>query len=161
VTRSLGSTLPDSLLARLMAPDPAERPGEAIVLVTLDPYGRPHPGLLSYAELLAIDPARVRLALHAGTRATAHLRESGRATLIVADSALILYVKADAVPIGPAPGHPRLTRFELQVHEVLEDRAEGEEAGSFLTGGITFAWPGGPEAWARHAARLRAALRAE
>jgi len=70
-------------------------------------------------------------------------------------------VKVDAVAIGPAAGHPRLARFELQVREVLEDRAEGEEAGSFLTGGITFAWPGGPEAWARHATHLRAALRDE
>jgi hypothetical protein len=143
-----------------MAPDPAERPGEAIVLVTLDPYGRPHPGLLSYAELLALDPARLRLALHSGTRATTHLRESGRATLVVADAELLIYVKTDVLPIGPAPEHPRLARFELQVREVLEDRAEGEEAGSFLTGGITFAWPGGPEAWARHAARVREALRA-
>jgi hypothetical protein len=158
VTRSLGASLPDALLARLMAPDPAERPGEAIVLVTLDPYGRPHPGLLSYAELLALDPARLRLALHAGTRATTHLRESGRATLVVADAELLLYVKTDAVPIGLAPSHPRLARFELQVREVLEDRAEGAEAGSFLTGGVTFAWPGGPEAWARHAARVREAL---
>ncbi len=141
-----------------MAPDPADRPGEAIVLVTLDPYGRPHPGLLSYAELLALDPARIRLALHAGTRATTHLRDSGRATLVFADPELLLYVKADAVPLAPAPGHPRLARFELHVREVLEDRAEGEEAGSFLTGGITFAWPGGPDAWARHAARVRAAL---
>ncbi len=160
MTRSLGPSLPDALLARLMAPDPAERPGEAIVLITLDPYGRPHPGLLSYAELLALDPARLRLALHAGTRATTHLHESGRATLVVADAELLTYVKTDAVPIGPAPVHPRLARFELQVREVLEDRAEGEEAGSFLTGGITFAWPGGPEAWARHAARVREALRA-
>jgi hypothetical protein len=142
-----------------MAPDPAGRPGEVIVLVTLDPYGCPHPGLLSYAELLALDPARIRLALHAGTRATTYLREAGRATLVVADAELLLYVKTDAVPLAPAVGHPGLARFELQVREVLEDRAEGEEAGSFLTAGITFAWPGGPDAWARHAARVRAALR--
>ena len=158
MSRSLGPSVPDRLLARLMAPDPAERPGEAVVLVTVDPYGRPHPALVSYAELLALDPARIRLALHAGTRTATHLRESGRATLVFADAELALYVEADAVALAPAPGHPALWRFELQVREGLEDRAEGEEAGAFLTGGITFAWPGGPEAWARHAARVRSAL---
>jgi hypothetical protein len=160
VSRSLGPQLPDALLARLMAPDPASRPGDALLLVTVDPYGRPHPALVSYAELLALDTARVRLALHAGTRSATHLAESGRATLVVADAELNLYVKADAVSLAQAPGHPALARFELQVRDVLADRAEGEEAGSFLTGGITFAWPGGSDAWTRHAARIRAALEA-
>ncbi len=160
MSRSLGPQLPDRLLARLMAPDPAERPGESVVLVTVDPYGRPHPALVSYAELLALDPTRIRLALHAGTRTATHLRESGRATLVFADAELVLYVEADAVALAPAPGHPALSRFELQVRDVLEDRAEGEEAGAFLTGGITFAWPGGPEAWARHARQVRRALEA-
>jgi hypothetical protein len=143
-----------------MAPDPASRPGEALLLVTVDPYGRPHPALVSYAELLALDTARVRLALHAGTRSATHLAESARATLVVADAELSLYVKADAVALARAPGHAALARFELQVRDVLADRAEGAEAGAVLTGGITFAWPGGLEAWTRHAARLRAALEA-
>ncbi|MBI3455447.1 MAG: pyridoxamine 5'-phosphate oxidase family protein [Candidatus Rokubacteria bacterium] len=160
VSRSLGPHLPDSLLARLVAPEPADRLGQAIVLVTVDPYGRPHPALVSYAELLALDPARVRLALHAGTRSATHLRETGRATLVFADAELALYVKADAVPLPVAPGHGDLARFELHVCDVLEDRAEGEEAGAGLLGGITFSWPGGPEAWARHRARLREALQA-
>jgi Pyridoxamine 5'-phosphate oxidase len=158
MSRSLGPHLPDALLARLMAPDPASRPGEALVLITVDPYGRPHPALVSYAELLALDVARIRLALHAGTRSATHLAESGRATLVVVDAELNLYVKADATALAAAPRHPALARFELQVRDVLADRAEGEEAGSFLTGGIRFAWPGGPDAWARHAARVREAL---
>jgi hypothetical protein len=160
VARSLGPRLPDALLGRLIDPDPAARPGEAIVLVTVDPYGCPHPALVSYAELLALDPARVRLALHAGTRSSRHLTDAGRATLVFADAELTLYVKVDAVALPAAAAHPALARFELVVREVLADRAEGEEAGSFLTGGITFAWPGGAGAWAAHAARVRAALEA-
>ncbi len=158
MSRSLGPHLPDALLGRLIASDGAEWFGQAIVLVTVDSYGRPHPALISYAEVLALDPARVRLALHAGTRSVTQLRDSGRAALVFADAELCLYVKADAVPLPAAPGHSGLARFELHVRDVLADRAEGEEAGSFLTGGITFAWPGGPEAWARHWARLREAL---
>jgi hypothetical protein len=160
VSHSLGPQLPESLLARLYASDPAERAGQALVLVTVDPYGRPHPALLSYAELLVLDAGRLRLGLHAGTNATAHVADSGRATLVVADAGLNLYVKTDAVRLPAAPGHPRLARFELHVRDVLADRAEGEEAGSFLTGGITFEWPGGPDAWARHFTRLRQALSA-
>jgi hypothetical protein len=150
--------LPDDLLARLVASDATEHYGQAIVLVTVDPYGRPHPALVSYAELRALDAGRIRLVLHVGTRSSTHLRDSGRATLVFADAGLNLYVKADAVPLPAATTNPRLTRFELQVRDVVADRAEGEEAGSFLTGGITFEWPGGPEAWARHCAGLRTAL---
>ena len=160
MSRSLGPHLPEILLARLIASDPADRLGQAIVLVTVDPYGRPHPALVSYAELLALDPGRIRLALHAGTRSVTHLADSGRATLVFADAELNLYVKADAVALPAAAGHPGLARFELHVRDVLADRAEGEEAGSLLTAGISFAWSGGPEAWARHWARVREALRA-
>ena len=158
MSRSLGPHLPDLLLGRLVSPDPAERSGEAVILVTLDPYGRPHPALVSYAELLGLDPERIRLGLHAGTRSATHLRDSGRTTLVFADARVNLYVKADAVPLPPASAYPGLARFELQVRDVLADRAEGEEAGSYLTGGITFAWPGGAEAWARHWTRVRDAL---
>jgi hypothetical protein len=159
VSRSLGSQLPDALLARLVA-DPAERLGEAVVLVTVDAFGRPHPALVSYGELLALDPTRLRLGLHAGTRSATHLRDAGRVALAFADVELNLYVKADAVPLPEAPGHPGLARFELHVWDVLEDRAEGEEAGAHLTGGITFRLPGGPARWVERNARLRRALQA-
>jgi hypothetical protein len=158
VSRSLGAELPEPLLARLLASSPDARYGQAVVLVTVDPFGRPHPALVSYAELVALDATRLRLGLHAATRSATHLAESGRATLVFADAELALYVKADAASLPAAPGHPGLARFELAVTDVLADRAEGAEAGSLLTGGVTFAWPGGPEAWARHRARLRAAL---
>jgi hypothetical protein len=158
VSRSLGPELPEALLDRLLASSPDARYGQAIVLVTTDPFGRPHPALVSYAELVALDAARLRLGLHAGTRSTTHLAESGRATLVFADAELALYVKADAARLPAAAGHPGVARFELVVRDVLADRAEGAEAGSFLTSGIGFAWPGGPDAWARHRARLRDAL---
>jgi hypothetical protein len=160
VSRSLGPELPESLLTRLLAASPDARYGEVVVLVTVDPFGRPHPALVSYAELIALDSARLRLGLHAGTRSATHIRESGRATLLFADAELAFYVKTDAAPLPAAPGHPGLVRFELVVKDVLADRAEGAEAGAFLTGGVTFAWPGGPGGWARHWTRVREALRA-
>ena len=138
-----------------------------VVLATVDPFGWPHPALISYAELLALDPARLRLALHAGSRSTRHLRDSARATLVFADPFLTLYVKVEATALpelpraiapGATPPEIEVARFELHVRDVLEDRAEGEEAGARLTGGITVEWPGGLEAAVRRHVRLRDVL---
>jgi hypothetical protein len=143
-----------------MAPADAAPVTAAILLATVDPYGWAHPALVSYAEVLAYDAARLRLALRAGSRSSRHLRESGRATLVFADADLCLYVKAEALALPGAPGAPDLAVFELVVQDVLEDRAEGEEVGARLSTGLTIVWPGGPESIARHRARLRAALQA-
>jgi hypothetical protein len=159
VTRSLGHELPDGLLARLTAPAAAAPGDAAILLATIDPYGWAHPALLSYAEVLALDAARLRLALRAGSRSARHLWESGRATLVFADADLCLYVKAEATPLPSGPAAADLARFELVVRDVLEDRTEGEEAGARLAGGLTIAWGGSPAEVAERHRRIRTALR--
>ena len=159
VTRSLGTVLPDRLLARLMAPAAAAPLDTAILLATVDPYGWSHPALVSYAEVLAVDAGRLRLAVHAGSRSGRHLHESGRATLVFADGELCLYVKAEALVLPAAPAAPELARFELVVREVLEDRAEGDEAGARLSSGLTIVWPEESGWIADRHARIRAALR--
>jgi len=141
-----------------MGPDGIAPFDAAIVLATIDPYGWAHPALVSYGEVLALDAARLRLALHAGSRSARHLRESGRATLVFADDELCVYVKVEALGLPAAPGAQDLARFELVVRDVLEDRAEGEEAGARLTSGLEIAWPGGSDAVRARRARLRSAL---
>ena len=143
----------------MMAPDNAAPLDAAILLATIDPYGWAHPAIVSYAEVLALDAARLRLALHAGSRSSQHLRESGRATLVFADTELCLYVKVEALALPGARGAPDLARFELVVRDVLEDRAEGEEAGARLSSGLTIAWPGESLGIVDRHARIRAALR--
>jgi pyridoxamine 5'-phosphate oxidase-like protein len=160
VARSVGPALPDSLLSRLMAPAGVPPIDAAIVLATIDPYGWAHPALVSYAEILALDPMRLRLALHAGSRSTRHLRESGRATLVFADGELCLYVKLEALALPAAPGAPDLARFELIVRDVLEDRADGEEMGARVSSGLAIQWPGGLQAIVARRARLRDVLQA-
>jgi len=130
----------------------------AIVLTTIDPYGWAHPALLSYAEVLALDAARLRLGLHRGSRSARHLQESGRATLVFADAEVCLYVKAEALSLPVAAVAPELARFELVVRDVLEDRGEGEEAGVRLKSGIGIAWPARLDPAGERRARLRAAL---
>jgi hypothetical protein len=159
MTRSLGPTLPDRLLSCLRGPVSQAPLDGAIVLASVDPYGWPHPALVSYAEVLALDAGRVRLALHAGSRSSRHLRESGRATLVFADAELCCYVKVEAVALPETPRAPDLARFELVVKDVLEDRTEGEEAGARLASGLTIAWPGEPSDTAGRFTRIRAALR--
>ena len=159
MARSLGPALPDRLLARLLGPIADAPPDLAVVLATVDPYGWPHPALLSYAEILAFDATRLRLGLHAGSRSSRHLKESGRATLVFADPELCLYVKAETLPLPAAARAPALARFEVVVREVLEDRAEGEEAGARLASGLTIAWPVESAKIAERHARIRAALR--
>jgi hypothetical protein len=159
VARSLGPALPDRLLARLLGPIADAPPDLAVVLATVDPYGWPHPALLSYAEILAFDATRLRLGLHAGSRSSRHLKESGRATLVFADPELCLYVKAESLPLPATARAPDLARFEVVVREVLEDRAEGEEAGARLSSGLGIVWPWDAAATADHQARVRAALR--
>jgi hypothetical protein len=141
-----------------MAPASAAPLDAVILLATIDPYGWAHPARVSYAEILALDATRLRLGLHAGSRSTRHLRESARATLVFADDELCLYVKADALTLPDAPGAPALARFELVVRDVLEDRAEGEEAGARLSSGLRIAWPGGAAEVAGRYRRIRAAL---
>jgi hypothetical protein len=158
VTRSLGSALPDLLLSRLTVPPDAAPLDAAIVVVTVDPYGWAHPALVSYAEVVALDAARLRLALHAGSRSSRHLRESGRVTLVFADADFCLYVKGEALALPDAPGAPDLARFELLVCDVLEDRAEGDEAGACLATGLTVTWRDGAHAATARRVRIRAAL---
>jgi Pyridoxamine 5'-phosphate oxidase len=158
VTRSLGPELPETLLARLIRTPRGADLELAVVLATVDPFGWPHPALLSYAELSALDPLRLRLVLHDGSRSSRHLRDGGRATLVFADGQLTFYVKVEATPLPPSADGPGLARFELVVHDVLADRAEGEEAGATLTGGLTIAWPWGPAEGSERAIRLRRIL---
>lgn len=160
VSRSLGPVLPDRLLARLLAPAATVPLDGVVVLVTVDPLGWPHPALVSYAELLGLDAGAVRLALHAGSRSVQQLRDTGRATLVFADAELCCYVKVEAMPLPASPGAGDLARFQLIVRAVIEDRAEGEEAGARLATGLTVAWARDDEWVAARAARVREALRA-
>ena len=116
-------------MARLLAPGPGESLRRVVVLATVDPYGWPHPALLTYVELRLLDPGRLRLLLASGSRSARHLRESARATLVFADPELILYVKAEAVVLPSLPRHADLARFELNVRDVLTFDSDFAAAG--------------------------------
>ena len=158
MSRSLGPLLPDGLIARLsVSPEGGTTAEQAVVLASVDPYGWPHPALLSEAEMVALDASRLRLGLASASRSARHLRDSGRATLVFAGAAGALYVKAEATALLAAPDHPGLARFELVIQDVLEDFSAGDEAGARLGQGLLIEWPPGMDLVSRRRS-LRGAL---
>ena len=137
MTRSLGPELPPDLLARLSQSELPAVLGRVVPLITMDAAGRPHPMLCSYLELLAVDPASVRLAIGKDCRSARNLDERGAATLLMIDAERTVYVKCRAgrrrFTMGP------LARFDLAVEEVLEDSPADWETGIRITGGIGYA----------------------
>lgn len=157
MARSLGSALTPALLARLSQDDLAARLGVALPLITVDAVGRPHPMLVSYLELLAVEPGTIRLAIGAGSRSAANLDARGGATLLLVEAGLTVYVKCRAAGRGRVVG--QLVRFDLQVEDVLEDSAAAWEEGLGVTSGIRYGpLPDLASDWAR---ATMAALRAE
>jgi flavin reductase (DIM6/NTAB) family NADH-FMN oxidoreductase RutF len=157
VTRSLGPALPPELLARLSQSDLPAVLGRGVPLVTVDADGRPHPMLCSYLELLAAEPAVIRLVIGASGRTGRNLDERGACTLLFVEAEQTVYVKCRATGRRFTAGE--LARFDLAVEDVLEDSPADWETGIRITGGITFApAPALDAPWSK---ATLAALRAE
>ena len=133
---SLGSALPADLLAALSQTDLPSRLAGVLPLITLDAKGRPHPMLCSYLEVLAVDPATIRVVIVAAGRSAQNLTVRRAATLIVVDPERVVYVKCRAAGAPLTVG--ALARFVLEVEEVLQDAADPSEGSVRITSGITY-----------------------
>jgi hypothetical protein len=129
------------LLERLRGDELAARLGTAVLILTLDGAGWPHPAMLSYGEIVAVDPFRIRLAVHRRSGTADNLRRAGLITLCFVDPGMAYYVKARVgSPEDPMTGFPSLARFEATVATVLADEArEDSEPGATVVDGIRFA----------------------
>jgi hypothetical protein len=145
MARVLGDSLPDDLHELLGGHDLAARIGQAILITTTDREQRPHPALVSYGEVVAMDRRRLRLALYRTSGTSGNLRRNGKLTLCLIGPGMAYYVKTSArEQANPMDGFPDLARFEAVVDTVLVDQArEDLEPGARLTAGITFD-PGQP-----------------
>jgi hypothetical protein len=137
MSRLLGETLPDDLVAALDGTGLAGKLGPAYLLVTSDEDGTPRPCMLSAGELLAVDRRRVRIALWAGSRTSANLARGGCALLCHVAPRTVVYVRGRVLALDAGPDFD-LDCFELQVGSVESD----EHAGMPVTTGITFAVEG-------------------
>lgn len=140
MSRALGDSLPDVLHKLLGGRDLAARMGQAILISTIDNRGWPHPALLSYGEVVAVNRRHLRLALYRTSGTSGNLRRNGKLTLSLIGPGMAYYIKTAVRPQqDPMDGFEHLARFEAVIQAVLVDQArEDVEPGAHLTGGITF-----------------------
>lgn len=161
MSRLLGQELPPRLFTRLSGRDLRGCFGRVIPVVTMDAAGFPHPALLSFGELVALDPRRIGLATYADSTTTANMRQRGRLTLLLVEPDGTYYIKGTARErAGGLSGFPDLAHLEMRVEQVLEDATrEDVEGEARITSGLRFeAGPGAAALLARWEA-LVAALR--
>lgn len=139
MSRALGNELTGALFTLLDGHDLASRMGKAILITTIDAKGWPHPALLSYGEVVALEPRRLRLATYRTSTTSNNLRRSGQLTLCLIEAGMAYYLKTRAVEQA-APSLPTsLARFDATVEQVLADQArEDLEPGARITSGIAF-----------------------
>lgn len=152
--------LTDDLYQRLSGADIAARADEAIVICTVDADGWPHPAVLSYFEVAAVDQHTLHIAVYTSSRTCANLRERGKATVIIAGAGLVCYVRGVAAELTPGMREAAYNAMmHMRIDQVIFDEAPQDlEPGVGVTRGITYS-PRTPEALARaHAilAELRA-----
>jgi hypothetical protein len=157
MSRLLGDTLPQDLLAALDGTELAGKIGPAYLLVTSDEDGTPRPCMLSAGETLALDDRRLRFALWRGSQTCANLLRGGRALFCHVAPRTVVYVRGAVRALDAGPDL-NLDCFELAVDSVESD----DHAGMPVTTGITFAVERDDpavvvEAWERQLAGLRAA----
>lgn len=143
MSRSLGTELPPDLFDRLAGRDLEAVSSKVIQLFTIDGAGWPHPALLSYFEVLAVDPRRIRLVTYKTTTTSANMRRNGLATLVIIDTRRAHYVKGKVVELAPAmQAVDWNAAFELQIADVLADEVDEEyEPGAYLSSGVTYYSP--------------------
>ena len=131
--------LTPDLYRRLSGAETEARAHEVIVLCTTDAAGWPHPAMISYFELRALDRHTLRLAIYSDSRTCANLRERRKATFIVADADVVCYINGTVEAVGPTMREaPYNVRVSLRVSQVVFDTASPElESGTDVTGGIT------------------------
>src|SRR5690349_12760529 len=103
MSRPVGDQLPERLFQQLRASAArAESPAgadEALLLLTVDAGGWPHPALLSAREVVARDPRTLELTTYGESRTTANLARDGRVTLVVVGPSIVAYVKGRAMTV--------------------------------------------------------------
>src|SRR5262245_53297245 len=119
MSRSLGSELPADMLDRLSGRDLEAVASKVIQIFTVDAQGWPHPALLSYFEVVAIDSRRIRLATYGSSTTSSNMRRSGKVTLVVVDTRVACYVKGTAFELKPALASTSWNAaFECRVEQV-------------------------------------------
>jgi len=138
MSQLLGKELTEELFNRLKGDDVASQAGKAIVIVTVDDKGWPHPAMLSYYEVVAKGQSRIDLAIGKTSTTGKNLRRTGKITLLVTDSGINYYLKGNARELRESmPEVPFMSLFGVEIEQLLED----QESDAPITSGVTFNRP--------------------
>src|SRR5687768_11618687 len=91
--RTRAERLNDELVRRLNGHHADDFKQLAIAVCTVDDDGWPHPAMLSYYEVAAIDAGTLHLAVYNDSRTCANMRARSLATLVVVDKGLVCYIR--------------------------------------------------------------------
>ena len=143
----IGTELPSDLFDALWYEDVTAERGRAILIVTADGSGWPHPALLSFREVGARDRNTVRVVTYDGSTTTRNMRENGKITVVFVDERFTYYVKGTAKEIPPhlAGTGEYFATMDVKITQILKDFTGADEEGAYITSGITFhnPWPAG------------------
>lgn len=113
----------------------ASKEGKAITIVTVDDEGWPHPGMLSYHEVVAKDRSTIDLAIGKQSTTAKNLRRGQKITLLITDSDVNYYVKGSARELKASMDDVSfMSLFRVTVEHLLEDL----EPDAIITSGVTF-----------------------
>lgn len=134
------SALTDDLYLRLHGAEIESFAALAIVVCTVDADGWPHPAMLSYFEVAAVDRQNLRLAIYNDSRTCANMRARGKTTLIVIDKNVACYIRGEVEQVVPAmAAAPFNAMLNLRVDEVTFDEPPPDlEPGAYVTSGVTY-----------------------
>jgi hypothetical protein len=140
VSRSLGCELPATLVMRLSGRDLESVAEDAIQIFTVDARGWPHPALLSYFEVVALDARHIRLATHGNSATTANMRPKGKLTIVLVVDGTIYYVKGEARQLAAAMQSAAWNAAsECTVDDVLVDEVNQQhEPGAYVSSGVRY-----------------------
>ncbi|OGQ50340.1 MAG: hypothetical protein A2W66_11150 [Deltaproteobacteria bacterium RIFCSPLOWO2_02_56_12] len=138
MSQLLGKELTKELFNLLKGENVASKLGKAIVIVTVDDKGWPHPAMLSYYEVVAKERSRIDLAIGKTSTTTKNLRRTGQITLLITDSGINYYLKGSAREIKESmEGVSFMSLFRVEIEQLLEDL----EPDAVITSGVTFSRP--------------------
>lgn len=135
MSQMVGKKLTEELFHRLKGDSMASKSGKAIVIVTVDETGWPHPAMLSYCEVVAKDRSTIDLAIGKTSATGKNLRHTGKIALLITDRDVNYYVKGTAREIKNSLEEvPDMSLFRVSVDHLLEDL----DPDAVITSGVTF-----------------------
>ncbi len=139
----VGDQLPDDLFEALRGRDLAAAADRVVVVTTTDERRFPHPALLSYFEVVAVDRRTIRVATYAESRTTRNATRDGKMTLIFVDAEFVYYVKGAVRQLSASMrATPYNAKLDVQVQEVLRDAPDPvREPGAHIASGIRYVNP--------------------